>query len=960
MEKKTKDHIIDTLDDLDDNGLNRFKDKLGDTSFQGRRIAKGKLEHAKSVEVACLIMSTFTETHAAANTIAVLNAINQAQLAEQLKEKVKAAPPPKKRTKSPCADNIGTVKVKQKEKYQLRPRPNLQEGPMKDMNGAKKRSRVQLKMARKIFSKRKRLANQIAKYTSHNTFLEWCLLRDVIPPRFLIKSGAHINVNDPENIYLQNILRECSIKSMRVENTKWIRRISEVGLEIKKTNESYSNLMPLKLTQMIKKIDNFEKNTLNHLNDRKYKEFLQLLSTHMPYKILKNQIPNDNCVTEMENFHLDMAAEDQWHNDNNENKILEIEKDAKSFFRCLSTVLYGTQNNHTLLRCYITKHMSRNKNKSRFYIDEDSRKRTEKMKSSSSGIEAEIVAAADLLNRPIHIHMNTVAKECIKYEGTETSHPCNKEPVNLLYRNNHFELITPKCNNNRYTSNVSTANSQNQGKKQIPAHVRKKMPDRDLGKASNNINNDGVPKNKVMITKGQEVDTGFNSSDKTVTVSQEALKRKGNKFVPEKKYINKDKLMTDLNEWERRRRQAEYFNEETLTESEQVGEHGIQIKRNCHMTPPDGRDTWLDIYIEDVRKGIVRDLKKKGKLNLTKHEEEELHESIGADSISIRPADKGSGIVIINTVDNMKAVETEMQNINTCEEEKANYINNIKELRILVERLHKNGFISKELKNDMLPQNPRTGLVRGNPKMHKDKPPMRMIVSTTDNPTYIIAEIAEKQLQPHVESLPSYVKDTTQFLKRMTRIKTKLAENAILFCMDVKSLNPSVPRHEALEPCKEALDNGKEKAIIPTGEILNMTKAGLENCCFTLFNKSSKQNDGTVTGSKLGMHFASTYVGKWEEMLLSKLDKKPFEYIRYVDDIFGIWTHGEQSLFQFHKVANNIHPNISVDLRWTKSEIEFLDTLVKLDQGSIKTYLYWKPTDMHQHLHASSAHPIHT
>lgn len=96
-----------------------------------------------------------------------------------------------------------------------------------------------------------------------------------------------------------------------------------------------------------------------------------------------------------------------------------------------------------------------------------------------------------------------------------------------------------------------------------------------------------------MITKGHEVDTGFNSSDNTGTVSQEAFLQKGYKFVKSKRYINKDKLMTDLNEWERRRRQAEYFNEETLTESEQVGEHGIQIKRNCHMTPPDGRDTCI-------------------------------------------------------------------------------------------------------------------------------------------------------------------------------------------------------------------------------------------------------------------------------------------------------------------------------------------------------------------------------
>ncbi|MGH0184342.1 UNVERIFIED_CONTAM: hypothetical protein FKN15_014580 [Acipenser sinensis] len=69
MEKTAKDHIIDTLDDLDDNGLKRFKDKLGETAFQGLKIAKGKLQNAGSVEAATLLISTYTKTHAAENTI---------------------------------------------------------------------------------------------------------------------------------------------------------------------------------------------------------------------------------------------------------------------------------------------------------------------------------------------------------------------------------------------------------------------------------------------------------------------------------------------------------------------------------------------------------------------------------------------------------------------------------------------------------------------------------------------------------------------------------------------------------------------------------------------------------------------------------------------------------------------------------------------------------------------------
>ncbi|KAK6467723.1 apoptosis-associated speck-like protein containing a CARD [Huso huso] len=90
METTAKDHIIETLDDLDDNGLKRFKDKLGETAFQGRKISKGKLQNAGTVDVATLLISTYTKTHAVENTIAVLIAIKEVALAEELQKKTGA------------------------------------------------------------------------------------------------------------------------------------------------------------------------------------------------------------------------------------------------------------------------------------------------------------------------------------------------------------------------------------------------------------------------------------------------------------------------------------------------------------------------------------------------------------------------------------------------------------------------------------------------------------------------------------------------------------------------------------------------------------------------------------------------------------------------------------------------------------------------------------------------------
>ena len=70
-------------------------------------------------------------------------------------------------------------------------------------------------------------------------------------------------------------------------------------------------------------------------------------------------------------------------------------------------------------------------------------------------------------------------------------------------------------------------------------------------------------------------------------------------------------------------------------------------------------------------------------------------------------------------------------------------------------------------------------------------------------------------------------------------------------------------------------------------------------------------------------------------------------YKRFIDDGFGIWTHGVEELVKFQAWANGIHPNIQVELRWSHTEIEFLDTLVKIVDGNLVTDLFTKKTDKH-------------
>ena len=67
--------------------------------------------------------------------------------------------------------------------------------------------------------------------------------------------------------------------------------------------------------------------------------------------------------------------------------------------------------------------------------------------------------------------------------------------------------------------------------------------------------------------------------------------------------------------------------------------------------------------------------------------------------------------------------------------------------------------------------------------------------------------------------------------------------------------------------------------------------------------------------------------------------------MRYIDDIFFIWTHSEQELERFLKELNNFTPKLSFTHEASKNCIPFLDLKVELTDGKLETNLYMKPTD---------------
>ena len=96
-----------------------------------------------------------------------------------------------------------------------------------------------------------------------------------------------------------------------------------------------------------------------------------------------------------------------------------------------------------------------------------------------------------------------------------------------------------------------------------------------------------------------------------------------------------------------------------------------------------------------------------------------------------------------------------------------------------------------------------------------------------------------------------------------------------------------------------------------------------------------------------------------EERILKDIELQPRIWWRYIDDIFFIWKHREDSSKKFIEALNACHPTMKFTAEWSKEEINFLDVNVRLQNRQLETDLHIKPTDTHHFLDSTSCHSYH-
>ena len=126
-----------------------------------------------------------------------------------------------------------------------------------------------------------------------------------------------------------------------------------------------------------------------------------------------------------------------------------------------------------------------------------------------------------------------------------------------------------------------------------------------------------------------------------------------------------------------------------------------------------------------------------------------------------------------------------------------------------------------------------------------------------------------------------------------------IPDNALLVTADVVGLYPSIPHQAGLIALKEALGNRLLKKI-PTDDLIKMAEFVLSNNFFEFNINTLQQISETAIGPKFAQPYACIYMDQVEQKFLATQINQPLIWLRYVDDIFFIWTHGEKELEKFY------------------------------------------------------------
>ena len=407
---------------------------------------------------------------------------------------------------------------------------------------------------------------------------------------------------------------------------------------------------------------------------------------------------------------------------------------------------------------------------------------------------------------------------------------------------------------------------------------------------------------------------------------EENILKNGLKFCPTPQSTNKLQESMDMEEFCRKMKLMEYFHDTSL-------EDISLVKPKSNFVPPTERSNVLDstvAYLKNLPPPTKND---KINYNIKLNERKALTELSNNLDITIKEADKGAAVVLMDSELYKLIIENLLSNTVAYEKLPANIDNKIMNKLTKLVNLYKNELTEKEVKY-LTQFEFKSSYFYGLPKIHKSQYIMnaikaqnteviqlnmpddlcfRPIVAGPSCPTRRLSHLIDRLLQPFLPLIPSYIKDSIDALNKLPET---VNDSAILVTVDIEGLYNNITHNLGLTALSFWINKFPNIIDrISLSFIIESTKFILENNTFIFNRDHYRQLMGTAMGTKFAPAYAALCLGYLEDKLYKQLDTRFCDsistqfknnYKRFLDDILMVLDEKHMQVEDILNLLNNL------------------------------------------------------
>ena len=138
---------------------------------------------------------------------------------------------------------------------------------------------------------------------------------------------------------------------------------------------------------------------------------------------------------------------------------------------------------------------------------------------------------------------------------------------------------------------------------------------------------------------------------------------------------------------------------------------------------------------------------------------------------------------------------------------------------------------------------------------------------------------------------------------------------------------PQYSTWESIETMREYLEICSDKSIL-SNSLCDFATIILKNEYFENGELKYHQKRDFFVGSKFASPYSNLFMAELGKIIFQNSEVKPFLWLRYLDEIFYIWTQGFQKLNKLFNCVNSLNPTVKFTMNYSTTEINFLGVTV--------------------------------